>query len=185
MSRIIAGQFGGRRLRTPAGADTRPTTDRTREGLFSSLEATADLTEGPFLDVYAGSGAVGLEALSRGAPAAYFIERARPALAAIEANIAALQVASRATVLALPAESAARALRDVAATTAFLDPPYDVPPGEVSGVLAALAEHDALAVDATVVIERARREDWTWPTGFEALRDRRYSEARLWYGRRL
>lgn len=185
MARIIAGEFGGRRLRTPEGTQTRPTTDRTRESLFASLEATADLDGGPFVDLFAGSGAVGLEALSRGAPYAYLIDDSPSARAAIQANVETLGLAARCTTLPMTAQASVSSLAGVAATTVFADPPYDLSSDDLGELLAALLEAGAMHQDATVVVERSRRTAWSWPTQFEALRDRRYGDARLWYGRPL
>lgn len=185
MTRIIAGHLSGRRLHTPQGKSTRPTSDRTREALFASLEATHDLTEGPFIDLYAGSGAVGLEAVSRGAPHAYLVDNARPAITTIKRNIADLALASRVTLLPVSAAAAVPQLAGTRASTVFADPPYAVSADDLADVLTGLLAADAIESDAVVVIERAAREEWTWPAGLEADRDRRYGEARLWYGRPL
>lgn len=183
MSRIIAGEFGGRRIAVPDGRTTRPTSDRTREALFSSLEATHDLDAGPFLDLYAGSGAVALEALSRGAPSAVLVESARPALQVIQQNVRSLGLAARVTVLAARVESAPARLAGVRAATVFVDPPYDDDAGALAEVLAELVSVEAIDRDALVVVERDRRGDWAWPAQIEAVRDRRYGETVLWYGR--
>jgi 16S rRNA (guanine966-N2)-methyltransferase len=119
--RVIAGEFRSRPLKSIPGASTRPTPDRLRETLFNIL---GPRIEGAiFVDAYAGTGAVGIEALSRGAAHAYFLERSRPALDAIRANLAALKVGSRATVV--PGVALAK-LTQYAAGIVFLDPPYDL-----------------------------------------------------------
>jgi 16S rRNA (guanine966-N2)-methyltransferase len=124
--RIVAGRHGGRRLRAPAGAGTRPTADRVREALFSILGPVQGMR---VLDLYAGSGALGIEALSRGAGSATFVESARPAVDAIRANLAAIgaedsEVAVSDAVVWLRAA----AERSPAFDLVFCDPPYDAAP---------------------------------------------------------
>lgn len=122
MTRIIAGSFRGRRLVTPADARVRPTADRVREAWFSII---ADRIPGAsVLDLFAGSGGLGLEALSRGARSATFVEISRASLAAIDTNVAALGVADRATVLRRDALRYAATLPAGAFDVAFADPPY-------------------------------------------------------------
>lgn len=185
MGRIIAGALGGRRIAVPDGRTTRPTSERTREAMFSSIEATHDLEAGPFLDLYAGSGAVALEALSRGAPSAVLVEAARPAVQVIERNVRALGLAERVTVLATRVESASAQLAGLRAATVFVDPPYDHDPGTLARLLGDLVETEAVGRDALVVVERDRRSDWAWPRQLREVRDRRYGETVLWYGRPL
>lgn len=189
--RIVAGAARGRRLAAPA-AGTRPTSDRVREALFSAIESRLGALGGlRVVDLYAGSGAVGLEALSRGAAHVLLVERDRKALQVVRANVDAVGLA-HAVVLAgevggltsLAPPPSAVAPYDVA----FLDPPYDVADGIVERVLAGLAAHGWLAAGSLVVVERARRgSGFTWPGGYEPLRDRDYGDTRvrsaLWYGR--
>jgi 16S rRNA (guanine966-N2)-methyltransferase len=176
MTRLVAGTHRGRRLRVPAGSGTRPTSDRAREGLFSSLQSLLDLDGSRVLDLYAGSGALGLEAVSRGAAEAVLVERDPRALASLRANVAELGLAAQVVeadvdaFLARPAEPFDLAL---------LDPPYEV---DVDPVLGRLGPW--LADGAVVVVERASRgRPPGVPDGWEALRDRRYGEATLWYFR--
>lgn len=185
MSRIIAGTYGGRRLSTPDGTDTRPTSDRVREALFSSLDAANLLYGHRFLDLYAGSGAVGLEAASRGAASVLLVESGPPAARVLRANIEALGLRERcrlatakvAAVLAGPAVEPF----DVV----FADPPYALDEDELAGVLGLLAERGWLAPDAVLVVERSvRSPEPRWPEGVTAERARRYGESVLWYGRR-
>ena len=118
--RVIAGEFRSRKLKSIPGAATRPTPDRLRETLFDILQTRME--GAAFVDAYAGTGAVGIEALSRGARHAFFLERNRPALEAIRENLAALRLESRATVLTGPVIlTLARCHADLV----FLDPPYD------------------------------------------------------------
>ena len=120
--RIIAGEFKGRRLKTPAGDRTRPTADRVREAWFSILQRS--LRAARVLDLFAGSGALGLEALSRGAVTADFVEVHRMALAALKANVAALQLDERATIHRVDALTYAERLHPGQYDVAFADPPY-------------------------------------------------------------
>jgi len=122
--RVIAGRLGGRRLVAPAGAATRPTSDRVREALFSIL---GDVRDADVLDLYAGTGALGIEALSRGASSATFVERARAPLRALEQNIERLDIGSRAKVLPMAVERALAAMAwgSDAFDVVFLDPPYE------------------------------------------------------------
>jgi 16S rRNA (guanine(966)-N(2))-methyltransferase RsmD len=133
--RVIAGEFRSRRLKSIPGAATRPTTDRLRETLFDILGPRIE--GATFLDAYAGTGAVGIEALSRGAAHVFFLERHRKALEAIRQNLASLGLEARATVVA------GRVLLTVPkhhADVVFLDPPYDLE-GEYAAVLELLAEN--------------------------------------------
>jgi 16S rRNA (guanine966-N2)-methyltransferase len=193
VTRIIAGAARGRRLAVPQ-AGVRPTSDRVREALFSSIESRLGALGGlRVLDLYAGSGAVGLEALSRGAAHVLLVEKDRRALDVVTANIATVglpnAVALGADVISLtslPPPATARAPYDVA----FLDPPYDVADEVVESVLVSLAEHGWLDGDALVAVEREkprRGEGFAWPEGFEPGRDRDYGgtvvRTALWYGR--
>jgi len=131
--RIIAGELGGRRLKAPAGRATRPTADRIREAWFSILQRS--IPGARVLDLYAGSGAIGLEALSRGAASADFVELHRPALAALSANIKAFKVEDRATVHRVEALKFAERLAPNAYDVAFADPPYDSNAAPLLGAL--------------------------------------------------
>jgi 16S rRNA (guanine966-N2)-methyltransferase len=121
--RIIAGEWGGRRLKAPPGRDTRPTTDRIRESWFSALGSAVEGAR--VLDLFAGSGALGLEALSRGAHHATFVERARKPLSALEGNVASLGAGSRCRVFRGEALGFVRRLEPGAFDLALADPPYE------------------------------------------------------------
>ena len=190
MTRIIAGEHGGRKLSAPAGAQTRPTADRVREAFFSALETMTPLAGARFADLYAGSGAVGLEALSRGASHALLVESDARAARVIRDNIVTLRLepAARlvtgrvAQVLESPPEGGPY---DVV----FADPPYALTDDEVAEVQRALVANDWLAEDAVVVFERSTRtavrgQPLSWVDGVTADRSRRYGETTLWYGRR-
>ena len=186
MTRIIAGQAGGRRLATTPGRSTRPTSDRTREGLFATVTAIrGGLAGAAVLDLYAGSGAVGLEALSRGATDVLLVEADSRAARVVKENIAAVGLPGARVItdkvdrlLARGPDDGARA-RDFV----FADPPYAATEDELARMLTALAVRDWLAPGALVVLERATRSGPpTWPAGYESDRSRRYGEATLWYG---
>ena len=184
MTRIIAGGARGRRLVVPPGTGTRPTSDRAREALFSSLAALrGPLSKARVLDLYAGSGALGLEALSRGAAHALLVESERSALAAIRANVETLGLPGAEVRGALVERVVGAANVGAGYDIAFLDPPYAMPAAEVSQVLTALGANAWLAAGAVVVVERPTREaPWSWPAGYVPDRDRAYGEATLWYG---
>lgn len=187
MTRIVAGVFGGRRLTAPAGQQTRPTSDRVREALFSSLESLhgGDLRGVRFADLYAGSGAVGLEALSRGASDAVFVESDPRTAKIVRANIATLGVAGRTEVLTTKVTAAVAGPPPGGPfDVIFADPPYAVGEDEVTAVLAGLAGNGWLAPDAVVVVERSRRSpEPSWVQDVTGERSRRYGETTLWYGR--
>jgi 16S rRNA (guanine(966)-N(2))-methyltransferase RsmD len=175
--RIIAGELGGRTLRTPAGRATRPTSERVREALFSILGAVHGLQ---VLDVFAGSGALGIEALSRGAARAVFVEDARPALASLKMNVETLALGERARIVAASAERALRRLGDEGERfdLAFLDPPYASDEG--ARTLAALPGRGLLAANAWVVLEHATRDDAPpAPDGIRFQFDRRYGDTTI------
>lgn len=182
MTRIIAGVFGGRRIATPPGNRTRPTSDRVREALFSRLEHEADLDGARILDLYAGSGALGLEALSRGAQRALFVDSAPPAARTITANIATLGARNRATVKVSPVAGALATPPQGSFDVVFLDPPYDVEEFALAHVLAALVDNSWLVSGALVIVERSvRSSEPHWPEGLTPFDDRRYGETRLWW----
>jgi 16S rRNA (guanine966-N2)-methyltransferase len=184
VTRIIAGLAGGRRLAVPPGRSTRPTSDRTREGLFSAVLAMLGSLDGAaVLDLYAGSGAVGLEALSRGAADVLLVESdpARVIRRNIETvGLPGVRLVQDRVDRALGRGPGAAAPRDVV----FADPPYSAADDELGKVLAALTGPGWLARDALVVLERdARSAEPPWPAGYTKDRSRRYGETMLWYGR--
>jgi 16S rRNA (guanine966-N2)-methyltransferase len=120
--RIIAGEFKGRRLKAPAGRTVRPTGDRVKEAWFSILQQS--IPDARVLDLYAGSGALGFEALSRGASAVDFVESQRASLTALKANVAALKVEDRVTIHRMDALRFAERLQPAQYDVAFADPPY-------------------------------------------------------------
>jgi 16S rRNA (guanine966-N2)-methyltransferase len=188
VARVIAGEAGGRRLAVPDGRQTRPTSDRAREGLFATVASiSGPLTGARVLDLYAGSGAVGLEALSRGAGHVLLVESGARAANVIRHNIEAIGLPGAAVltdrverVLARgPDQAPGGGQYDIV----FADPPYALADAEVSRVLSLLTAQAWLAPGALVIVERATRsEPVGWPDGFEADRARRYGEATFWYG---
>ena len=184
--RIVGGSHRGRRLVVPTGEAVRPTSDRAREALFDILShgrfavAGSPFAEQKVLDAFAGTGAFGLEALSRGASAAAFIENGREALMALRRNIAMLGEDARAYVAAGDATRPTRA--PFACALALLDPPYRS--GLAAPALAALADAGWLTEDALVVVEVAARDSSMPPAGFAIIDERIYGAARLVFLRR-
>ncbi|KQQ20054.1 16S rRNA (guanine(966)-N(2))-methyltransferase RsmD [Rathayibacter caricis DSM 15933] len=190
MTRIISGYAGSLTLKVPR-AGTRPTSDRVREAVFSALEARDALDEATVLDLYAGSGALGLEAASRGAAYVVLVERDPSAARTIDANARAVVSAAAAGRLPRPrievVTSSVRSFLDRAAgllaDTVLLDPPYDVTEEELAadlaGVLPLLHEH------AVVVVERSSRSpEPTWPAGLERERRKDYGDTTIWWASR-
>jgi len=193
VARVIAGEAGGRRLAVPDGRETRPTSDRAREGLFATISSiVGSLAGARVLDLYAGSGAVGLEALSRGAEHVLLVEYGARAARVIRQNIEAIglpgavvsadrveRVLARGPAPAGGQDGTAGGPYDVV----FADPPYALADTEVTQVLSLLAERGWLLPGALVIVERATRSGpLSWPDGFAPDRARRYGEATFWYG---
>jgi 16S rRNA (guanine966-N2)-methyltransferase len=181
VTRIISGRAGGLRLATPPGSGTRPPSARVREALFSRLEHLEVLDGALVTDLYAGSGALGLEAASRGARSVILVESDRRAAKVTRSNAAALgipgvavQHATVRQVLAAPPPQPQ--------TLVFLDPPYDLAEDDLAGDLQELVAQRWLAADALVVVERSSRspEPW-WPDGLAVEGERRYGETRIWF----
>jgi 16S rRNA (guanine966-N2)-methyltransferase len=185
VTRVIAGTAGGRTLRVPPGNSTRPTSDRAREGLFASvISEFGDLGGVRVMDLYAGSGALGLEALSRGARSVLLVESDARAAAVVKANIKALGLPG-ATVAADRVErllARPPGQRGDGYDLVLADPPYAVTDEAVAGVLALLSA-GWLADGALVVVERATRSGpFDWPPAYAEGKSRRYGEATFWFG---
>jgi 16S rRNA (guanine966-N2)-methyltransferase len=185
VTRIIAGTAGGRRIAVPPGRGTRPTSDRAREGLFATILTLRGSLDGArVLDLYAGSGAVGLEALSRGAADALLVESDARVARVIRGNIDALGLPGALLLGDRVEKVLARGPghhppRDVV----FADPPYAVAAEEIQRMLEALRAGGWLAPGALVVVERATRSGpVTWPRGYTPRQSRAYGEATFWYG---
>jgi 16S rRNA (guanine966-N2)-methyltransferase len=199
VARVIAGEAGGRRLAVPAGRDTRPTSDRAREGLFATIVSmVGSLTGSRVFDLYAGSGAVGLEALSRGAEHVLLVESGARAGRVIRANIEAIGLPGAELVTDRVERVLARGPAPAGGRydIVFADPPYALADREVSAMLSLLAGGDDpaglaawgggawLTGGALVIVERATRSGPVrWPEGIVPDRTRRYGEATFWYGR--
>jgi 16S rRNA (guanine966-N2)-methyltransferase len=190
MTRIIAGSHGGRRLSAPPGSQTRPTSDRVREALFSSLSTLVDLDGARFADFYAGSGAVGLEALSRGATFVLLVEADPKASRVIRDNIEALRAGAAARlVTGRVAQVVSGPPEGGPFDVIFADPPYALGDDELAEMQRGLVAHGWLAPDAVLAVERSTRSvprggTLSWVDGVTAERSRRYGETTLWYGRR-
>ncbi|MFG1704670.1 16S rRNA (guanine(966)-N(2))-methyltransferase RsmD [Nonomuraea sp. M3C6] len=183
MTRIIAGTAGGRRLAVPPGRGTRPTSDRAREGIFLTLDSLYGLRGARVLDLYAGSGAVGLEALSRGAAEAVLVESDPRAVRTIKANVKEIGLEG-ARVIADKVERLLGKTPDEPYDIVFADPPYAVPDSEVERTLELLRDNGWLVDEALVAFEReSRGKPLMWPEGYVEERVRRYGEASVWYGR--
>lgn len=191
MSRIIAGSARGRTLRTPTGERTRPTTDRVREAIFSFLTSWTGELAAPqeeqlsglsFCDLFAGSGAMGIEALSRGAHRAVLVESDRKAAQVIKANLVATGTASRAD---LVSSSVQTYLAGIPTTfdVVWADPPYALATAELDELIAKIAEN-WLVADGIIIVERSKRDTpITWPPGFEDCWERSYGETVCYFGR--
>jgi 16S rRNA (guanine966-N2)-methyltransferase len=183
VTRIVAGAARGRRLAVPP-AGTRPTSDRAREGLFSSLASLLELDGSRVLDLFAGTGAVGLEALSRGAAAVALVDSDPVALRTIKANVAAV---------ALPGATVVRATLPAYLSVGggypfdliFADPPYAIADTQLAETLELITADRWTRSGSIVVLERASSAPPTiWPDVIEPIKSRRYGAGMLWYGRR-
>ncbi|MGL5826071.1 MAG: 16S rRNA (guanine(966)-N(2))-methyltransferase RsmD [Nocardioides sp.] len=183
MTRIIGGAVGGRRVSTPRGSATRPTADRVREALFSAIESRRGSLSGlHFLDLYAGSGAVGLEAWSRGANRVTLVEADRRTARLVSANADALGFPA-AQVIAAPVARVLNRGAPVPYDVVFSDPPYDLGDDVVREDLALLVSGGWLAPGALVILERARRGAGpAWPLGILPGTHKQYGDTTLWYG---
>ena len=157
MTRVIAGEFRGRKLITPDGIKTRPTTDRCKEALFGMLQF--DLEGVSFLDLFAGSGQIGIEALSRGASFSVFVEQASDALACIRQNLISLQLTGQAEVIPMSVERALARLSysEKKFDYIFLDPPYKKGLEEVT--LGQIVKANVLKEGGTVIVESSSQTD--------------------------
>jgi 16S rRNA (guanine966-N2)-methyltransferase len=176
--RITGGEHRSRTLEAPRGNATRPTSDRVREAVFAILGSERAFAGATVLDLYAGTGALAFEALSRGAAQATLVESARPALQAIEANARALGVAARIRVVPTTVERALAAVRRSGAfDLVFADPPYDlVRTGEAPRALAALLGADVLSADARLVLEHGKADGAPDIPGVQLRESRRYGD---------
>jgi len=181
--RIVAGRFRGRVLKAPPGQDTRPTTDRVREAMFSAIASLAgfDLGGGTVLDAFAGSGVLGLEALSRGCSHAVFVEQAPRAITAIRGNITTLGVDASTNVVAgnVFALGQRHGLPHAPYSLLLLDPPYRLDPATVGSLITSLAASGQLADGSVVTWEYASTGVIKWPEGFSGISSKRYGSTRV------
>jgi 16S rRNA (guanine966-N2)-methyltransferase len=181
VTRIVAGAAKGRQLAVPAQG-TRPTSDRAREGLFNTLAGLIDLDGARVLDLYAGTGAVGLEALSRGAAQVTLVESDRTAAATAQRNVDAVGLPG-AAIVRTTVEAYLGSRPGIPFELVFADPPYALDESALAAVLRLLT--DWLAPGAIVVVERsARGSEPQWPDVIQSVKQKRYGEGLLWYGRR-
>ena len=181
MTRIIGGTAGGRRIDVPRGTSTRPSSDRVREALFSAIESWCGSLQGlRFLDLYAGSGAVGLEAWSRGAGIVTLVEQDRRTASMITANARTLGF-PRAQVLVGTVAATLTRPPSAPYDIVFLDPPYPTLDDEVDTDLARLTAEWVVPGGMVVVERSSRSRGPRWPEGFTDPRQRRYGETTLWY----
>ncbi len=182
---MIAGQARGRQLAVPKGRTTRPTGDRVREAMFAAAGSVLGSFEGTrVLDLYAGSGAAGLEALSRGAAHALLVEADPRPAQAIRANLRTVGLAGGRLVQDRVERLLDRGLPpgEDPYDVLFADPPYALAGPELTGVLAVAATRGWLTPGALAIVERASRsEPLRWPPSYSPLQSRRYGEATLWY----
>ncbi|MDO5048516.1 MAG: 16S rRNA (guanine(966)-N(2))-methyltransferase RsmD [Actinomycetaceae bacterium] len=175
MTRIVSGTHGGRTLQVPERG-TRPTSERVREALFSRLESWDEIQGARVIDLFAGSGALGLEAMSRGASRCVLVDSAPAAIKVLKQNVSKNKFEN---VDVLRADAAKfSSIHDF--TLAFLDPPYDIDPAQLIQVLEHLANF--LADDALVVLElSSRTAQPQWPAGYILESDRKWGETRVWF----
>lgn len=183
--RIIAGLAKGRNLISPSGA-TRPTSDRAREALFSTLESEfGSINDLTVLDLYCGSGAVGAEALSRGAAVVYAVDNDEKATSVTRQNFALLENISGIGTTSVITSSVGKFLDNTSELkfdVVFLDPPYDLPNNEIEKTLSSLVKNGFLKSSAVIAIERdSKSKRLNWPLGLKELKERKYGAATIFY----
>ena len=182
MTRIVAGTVGGRRIEVPRSG-TRPTSERVREALFARLDHYGVLDGARVLDLCAGSGALGLEAASRGAGVVTLVDSSRTATDTCRRNIRALGL-NEVTAVTAKAATFLTGAAGAPVDLVLIDPPYDLTQEELTDILTPLArgEDPWLAPGAVVVVERSTRSpEPTWPAGLERFADKRYGETTIWF----
>lgn len=181
--RVIAGTARSLPLKTPEGLDVRPTTDRIKETLFNMLQW--DIPGGVFVDLFSGSGGIGIEALSRGARHAYFVENEKRALACIQENLQFTHLAEQATILKTDVLSALYGIHEKEADIVFMDPPYDC--GHEERVLAVLKDLPWVTEDTLIVIETSLHSDLSYlkSLGFSVEKEKRYKTNRHVFCRKM
>ncbi|AZI58267.1 16S rRNA (guanine(966)-N(2))-methyltransferase RsmD [Nakamurella antarctica] len=184
MTRVVAGQWGGRTLATPEGPHTRPTSEKVRAAMANSLQAAGALAGANVLDLFAGSGGLGLELASRGAASVVLVDNDRAAVAAARANVEKLQATSVRVVPASAADYVATAVGTTKFDIVVADPPYPLTTQELAQILSILLERGLLNPGADLVVERPKRAgEMVWPDPMVGLRTKKYGDTLLCYGR--
>lgn len=191
MTRVIAGELKGHRLAVPQDG-VRPTSDRVREAIFNSLASKVDLAGKRVLDLYAGTGALAIESLSRGAEFALLVEADRKVATVTDQNLRKLHLDSRAEIEVVDASLWAkksramtprRELLDTPFDVVFIDPPYETPSNELATLMIDLSESKWLASECLLIVERGSKSpDIDWPPGVTDTERRVYGDTTIWYG---
>jgi 16S rRNA (guanine966-N2)-methyltransferase len=185
MTRIIGGDFRGRSIKVP-DAETRPTSSRVREAIFSSVEhAVSGLDDLRVLDLFSGSGAFGIEAISRGATEAVLIEKDLRAADTLHTNVANFGLKNARVVIADAFTDVAQKSGRGSFDVVFIDPPYSIEDEQVNALIGHLAANDWLNEYALIVVERGSRSQVVWPDSVEKLRKKVYGDTSIWYGQYL
>ena len=173
--RVIAGSARSVPLMTPAGLNTRPTTDKIKETLFNMIHF--DLPGAVFIDLYSGSGAIGIEALSRGASHAYFVDNSKKAIECIKANVIKCKFAENATIISRDVSDALYQINDKA-DIIFMDPPYDL--GDELNIMKTLLHSKLINEDTTIIIESKIERDFSdiEDIGFEIIKEKNYKNSK-------
>jgi 16S rRNA (guanine966-N2)-methyltransferase len=180
---VVAGALRGRRLVAPPGDAVRPTKDVVKEAVFSALDARGVIRDATVLDLYSGTGSLAIEALSRGATRAVLVERDRAALAALEQNVAQLDLVGRVSVVRLAVDRflAGRPPAPAPFDLVLADPPYDTSDDAVGAMVRALAGPGWLAPGAVVAVERPARAGIAAPEGFRACWERTFGDTLVFF----
>jgi len=185
MTRIIGGDFRGRSIKVP-DAETRPTSSRVREAIFSSVEhAVSGLDDLRVLDLFSGSGAFGIEAISRGATEAVLIEKDLRAADTLHSNVANFGIKNARVVIADAFSEVSQKSGRGSFDVVFIDPPYLFEDDQVNTLINQLVENDWLNEYALIVVERGSRSHVVWPESVEELRKKVYGDTTIWYGQYL
>lgn len=185
MTRIIGGDFRGRSIKVP-DAETRPTSSRVREAIFSSVEhAVSGLDDLRVLDLFSGSGAFGIESISRGATEAVLVEKDLRAADTLHSNVANFGIKNARVVIADAFTEVSQKSGRGSFDVVFIDPPYSFEDEQVNTLIRQLAENDWLNEYAVIVVERGSRSAVVWPESVEELRKKVYGDTTIWYGQYL
>ena len=182
MTRIIGGELRGRNLKVPDSV-TRPTSSRVREAVFSSVEhAVSGLADLRILDLFAGSGAFGIESISRGAAEAVLIEKDLRAADVLHTNVGALGLKNARVIIGDVVQEVSQPSTRGKFDLVFIDAPYAFADEEINQIISGLANNNWLEEYAVLVVERGSRSEVTWPEGYEELRKKVYGDTAIWYG---